>query len=163
MRKSAERIRYVADPGEWPTVAEAVGARLFQSIDIGPLQLHERTWVTAMVPWRASEEGFVNDDVPSGPLLRIGDERFIPGLKQLVETVRRASDRQTRLFIQLIDFLSIRPRPQRYKYFQRFLTITSEHRQRLELPDAAEEAVREAMMNLSEVDLGEVLSESWRI
>ena len=129
MWKPAERIRYVADPGEWPTVAEAVGARLFQSIDIGPLQLHERTWVPAMVPWRGSEGGFVNDDVlawyqrfaegrpgaivveatgvrdvPPGPLLRIGDERFILGLKQLVELVRRASDGQTRLFIQLIDF-----------------------------------------------------------
>jgi 2,4-dienoyl-CoA reductase-like NADH-dependent reductase (Old Yellow Enzyme family) len=77
----------------------------------------------------ASEEGFINDDVlawyqrfsegrpgvivveatgvrdvPSGLLLRISGERFIPGLKQFVETVRRASDGQTRLFIQLIDF-----------------------------------------------------------
>jgi hypothetical protein len=50
MWKPAERIRYVADPGKWPTVAEAVGARLFQSIDIGALQLHERTWEPAMVP-----------------------------------------------------------------------------------------------------------------
>ena len=28
-------------------------------------------------------------DVPSGPLLRIGHDRFLPGLTRLVETVRR--------------------------------------------------------------------------
>jgi hypothetical protein len=27
-------------------------------------------------------------DIPSGPLLRIGDDRFIPGLRKLVEAVR---------------------------------------------------------------------------
>ena len=85
-----------------------------------------------MVPWRASEEGFVTRDVlewygrfasgrpgaivveatgirdiPSGPLLRIGHDRFVPGLRELVETVRSASEGQTRLFIQIIDFLAV--------------------------------------------------------
>ena len=44
-------------------------------------------------------------DIPSGPLLRIGHDRFVPGLKELVDTVHRASDGHTKLFIQCIDFL----------------------------------------------------------
>ena len=94
----------------------------------------QRTWVPAMVPWRATEDGFVTPrsstgtpaspraspgvlvveatgirDIPSGPLLRIGDDRFIPGLRRLVETVRERSGGHTRLFIQLIDFLAREP------------------------------------------------------
>ena len=42
-------------------------------------------------------------DVPSGPLLRIGSDRFVPGLRRLVETVRERSGGRTRLFIQVID------------------------------------------------------------
>src|SRR6185295_3122154 len=70
-------------------------------------------------------------DVPSGPLLRIGHDRFLPGLKQLVETVRQASEGQTRLFIQIIDFLAVKRRPDPNKYFQRFLEITDRHREHL--------------------------------
>lgn len=106
-----------------------------------------------MVPWRATEDGFVSDDVldwyrryaegkpgaivveatgirdiPSGPLLRIGDDRFIPGLRKLVEVVREASDGETKLFIQIIDFLRINRRPPAEKYFQKYLQITDEHR-----------------------------------
>jgi 2,4-dienoyl-CoA reductase-like NADH-dependent reductase (Old Yellow Enzyme family) len=109
-----------------------------------------------MVPWRATEEGFVTEnvldwyrrfaegrpgaivveatgvrDIPSGPLLRIGHERFIPGLCELVETVRRASGGQTRLFIQIIDFLAVRRRPEKEKYFSRFLIIEERHRKKL--------------------------------
>ena len=109
-----------------------------------------------MVPWRATADGFVNDDVidwyarfargrpgaivveatgirdiASGPLLRIGDARFVPGLCKLVEGVRRASGGQTRLFIQLIDFLAIRRRVAPETYFERFFTIRDEHRHRL--------------------------------
>ena len=28
-----------------------------------PVRLAQRTWVPAMVPWRATEDGFVTDDV----------------------------------------------------------------------------------------------------
>ena len=42
---------------------EAAQARLFQSIPLGPTLLNECTWVPAMVPWRATETGFVTDDV----------------------------------------------------------------------------------------------------
>ena len=105
-----------------------------------------------MVPWRATEDGVVTRenlewygcfaagrpgaivveatgirDVPSGPLLRIGHDRFIPGLKELVETVRRESEGRTRLFIQIIDFLAVKRRPETSKYFDRFLAVTERH------------------------------------
>src|ERR1700755_935824 len=106
-----------------------------------------------MVPWRATADGFVTPDnldwyarfaegqpgvlvveatgirdIPSGPLLRIGHDRFIPGLTELARAVHEASGGQTLLFIQLIDFLSIRRRPPRDKYFARFLQLTDHHR-----------------------------------
>ncbi len=62
-------------------------------------------------------------DIPSGPLLRLGDDRFVPGIKQLVDVVRRASGGHTRLLIQLIDFLAMRRRPERAKYFERLLRL----------------------------------------
>jgi len=67
-------------------------------------------------------------DIPSGPLLRIGHERFIPGLQHPVDTVRQASDGETRLFIQIIDFLRINRRPPAEKFFRKYLQITGEHR-----------------------------------
>jgi dimethylglycine catabolism A len=106
-----------------------------------------------MVPWRATADGLVTQDnldwyqrfaegqpaalvveatgvrdIPSGPLLRIGHDRFLPGLRQLVEAVRRGSQGHTKLFIQIIDFLSVKRRPDPQKYFLKFLTITNRHR-----------------------------------
>lgn len=183
MWKPPERIRFRAQPGPWPTREEAERARLFQSIKLGPIGLHERTWVPAMVPWRATELGFVTDDVlawyrrfaegqpgaivveatgvrdvASGPLLRIGDDRFLDGLKRLVETVHEASRGRTRLFIQLIDFLAIRRRPEREKYFRRFLNITAEHRAKLGVADASELTIREMLMALQPNELAQVLT-----
>ncbi len=183
MWKPAQRIRFQAQPGRWPTREEATRARLFQGIALGPTWLEERTWVPAMVPWRATDTGFVTDDVldwyrrfaegrpgaivveatgvrdvASGPLLRIGDDRFLDGLKRLVDTVQKASGGRTRLFIQLIDFLAIRRRPQREKYFRRFLAITPKHREWLGMPDAPEESVRAKLMDLPDDDLAGVLT-----
>src|SRR5262249_59852941 len=70
-------------------------------------------------------------DVPSGPLLRIGDDRFIPGLERLVETVRRRSEGRTRLFIQVIDFVAVRRRPTPEAYFGRHLAVTPALRARV--------------------------------
>jgi len=151
-------IRHPLPPANWPTAEEAARARWFRPIWIGGVQLEQRTWVPAMVPWRATEEGHVTDDildwyarfasgrpgaivveatgvrdVASGPLLRIGDDRFLPGLEKLVETVRRASDGHTRLFIQIIDFLVVRRRPPPEKYFGRFLRVERRHRESLAL------------------------------
>jgi dimethylglycine catabolism A len=141
-------VRHELPDARWPSREEAEKSLLFSPVRVGPTRLESRTWVPAMVPWRATEDGFVTDenldwygrfaagrpgaivveatgvrDIPSGPLLRIGHDRFIPGLKQLAERVRRESGGQTRLFIQIIDFLSVKRRPEKAKFFERFLTI----------------------------------------
>jgi 2,4-dienoyl-CoA reductase-like NADH-dependent reductase (Old Yellow Enzyme family) len=156
MWRPPERIRWKPDAGRWPTAEEAAASRLFSPVAIGPVRLSARTWVPAMVPWRATEDGFVTPEVlawyerfargrpaalvveatgiryvPSGPLLRVGHDRFIPGLTELVKTVRAASGGETRLLIQLIDFLAIRRRPEPETFFRRYLKITERHRQAL--------------------------------
>jgi 2,4-dienoyl-CoA reductase-like NADH-dependent reductase (Old Yellow Enzyme family) len=164
-----------------PSAAEASSSRLFSPIDIGPVSLAQRTWVPAMVPWRATEEGYVTAevidwyerfatgmpgaivveatgirDVPSGPLLRIGHDRFLPGLTRLVETVRRASEGRTRLLIQLIDFLAIRRRPEPKKFFERFLAVTDRHR--AALPGLSDTDIRARLSAMSEAELAAVLT-----
>ncbi len=150
------RIRHALPATRWPTAAEASRARWFAPGRLGPLTVAEHTWVPAMVPWRATDDGLVTPevlawyarfaegqpgvlvveatgirDVASGPLLRIGDDRFIPGLQRLVDTVRERSGGRTRLFIQLIDFLAVRRRPEPERFFQRFLEIDAALRRRL--------------------------------
>ncbi|MEP6742112.1 MAG: NADH:flavin oxidoreductase, partial [bacterium] len=44
------------------------------------------------------------------------------------ETVREASDGQTKLFIQIIDFLAVKRRPEKEKFFERFLELKDRHR-----------------------------------
>ncbi len=178
-----ERIRHDAKAGRWPSAEEARRSPLFEPIQVGPIELRQRTWVPAMVPWRASEDGLVTPDVlawyerfargrpgaivveatgirdvASGPLLRIGEARFTAGLTQLVEAVRQASAGETRLFIQLIDFLSIRRRPEPGKFFERFLAVTPEHRRALDMPDAPEVQVRARLAALDESELASVLT-----
>jgi 2,4-dienoyl-CoA reductase-like NADH-dependent reductase (Old Yellow Enzyme family) len=136
-----------------------------------------------MVPWRANADGVVSRnvldwyarfargrpaalvveatgirDVPSGPLLRIGDDRFLPGLVELVRTVREASGGETRLYIQLIDFLAIRRRPDPGKYFERYLAVTDRHRERLAMPTASDAEVRVRLASLADGELDDVLS-----
>ena len=43
--------------------------------------------------------------------------------------MREASNGQTRLFIQILDFLAIKRRPDPDKFFQRFLAIAPRHRE----------------------------------
>lgn len=136
-----------------------------------------------MVPWRASEDGFVSDDIldwyarmargrpgvlvveatgirdiPSGPLLRIGDDRFIPGLTKLAEVVRDASQGHTQLFIQLIDFLAIRRRSDRAKFINRFLEVTDRHRRQLVADDDGEDKIRKKLLTLTDDELKAVLT-----
>ena len=178
-----ERIKYAPLRAPWPDAAEAAQSRLFSPVNVGAVTLNARTWIPAMVPWRASEDGEVTPavlqwyerfargrpaalvveatgvrDVPSGPLLRIGADRFIPGLTELTERVRRASDGQTKLFIQIIDFLNVRRRPDPTKYFERHLAVTQRHRDFLGYAHADEAAVRAALANLSEERLLQALS-----
>jgi 2,4-dienoyl-CoA reductase-like NADH-dependent reductase (Old Yellow Enzyme family) len=176
MWKPPERIKHEPPPGDWPTREEAARSLWFSPIQVGQVRLEERTWVPAMVPWRATEEGFVTPevlawyerfaagqpgalvveatgirDIPSGPLLRIGHDRFLPGLRDLVDTVRRASRGRTRLFIQIIDFLAIKRRPAPETYFRRYLQVTDRHRAFLGAPDDLPEAeLREHLLALPE-------------
>ena len=178
-----ERIKYAPLQAPWPDAAQAERSMLFQPITVGSVRLQSRTWVPAMVPWRASATGDVTPavlawyerfargrpaalvveatgvrDVASGPLLRISDDRFLPGLKQLTERVRRASGGETKLFIQIIDFLSIRRRPTPAKYFERFLQITPRHREFLQIPTGDEALVRQRLAALSDAELQQALS-----
>ncbi len=158
----------------------------FRPLRVGRLALEERTWVPAMVPWRATGEGEVTPevlawyrrfaegqpgaivveatgirDVPSGPLLRIGHERFESGLRQLVDAVREGSAGRTKLFIQLIDFLAIKRRPPREKFLRRFLQVDDSLRSRLptELASLDEPDLREALITHDDATLKEWLSE----
>ncbi|MBI4817780.1 MAG: NADH:flavin oxidoreductase [Deltaproteobacteria bacterium] len=143
-----------------------------------------------MVPWRASPDGDVTEevlawyrrfalgepgaivveatgirDVPSGPLLRIGHDRFVSGLRRLTDTVRQASGGRTRILIQLIDFLAIRRRPERAKFYSRFLELTTRHREWLVELDrdlvwlsASGDEVRSRLSELSEAEEERVLT-----
>jgi 2,4-dienoyl-CoA reductase-like NADH-dependent reductase (Old Yellow Enzyme family) len=191
MWKFANPIKHPIPPTSWPAAEEANRSLLFQPIKIGPLRLANRTWVPAMVPWRATEDGFVTQDnldwyrrfaegrpaalvveatgirdIPSGPLLRISHDRFLPGLRKLVETVREASAGRTKLFIQIIDFLAVRRRPEPLKYFQRFLEITNHHRRAiadltrdLNWIDADEVSVRAFLNDAPDTTIDSVLNE----
>lgn len=177
-------IRHPLPEARWPTAVEAARSRWFSPVRVGAATLEQRTWVPAMVPWRATEDGSVTPeilawyrrfaegrpgalvveatgvrDIPSGPLMRIGDDRFIPGLRRLVETVRTASGGHTRLFIQIIDFLRIRRRPDPERYFREFLVITDHHRGLLAGPDAA---IRSALAELPEAEVDRILTDRER-
>lgn len=175
----------------WPGADEAEGSRLFSPVSLGRgCSLTSRTWVPAMVPWRATEEGEVTDavvewygrfadgepgalvveatgirDVPSGPLLRIGHDRYVDGLRRLVDAVRARSSGRTRVLIQLIDFLTIRRRPEPAAYFARFIRLDEGHRRRLAalrsdeaLSLAPDEHVRAALAALPDDQLDAVLT-----
>ena len=186
------KVRHPLPPARWPTREEAARSRWFAPITLGQrLVVEERTWVPAMVPWRATDDGFVTQnvldwyarfaegqpgvlvveatgirDVPSGPLLRIGDDRFVPGLRRLVDTVREKSRGRTRFFIQIIDFLTVRRRPEPQKYFGRYLEITDALRVQLALwlhdrrwRQAPEDEVRRFLAAADRVTLETVLTD----
>ncbi|MDF1839452.1 MAG: NADH:flavin oxidoreductase [Planctomycetota bacterium] len=173
----------------WPSREQAERSLLFSPAKVGAFTAPTRSWIPAMVPWRATEEGEVTQDVidwygrfaegqpgvlvieatgirdvASGPLLRIGHDRYIPGLKRIVDEVRERSKGQTKLLIQLIDFLSIRRRPEPEKFFARFLQIQDRHREALtqitgqaEWKTADESQVRTALQELSSEDAARAL------
>lgn len=171
------RQRHEIPAEAWPTADQARDSLFFSPLRLASgLELENRAWVPAMVPWRATGDGVVTDDVlawygrfaagrpgaivveatgirdvPSGPLLRIGDDRFLPGLRELVRVVREASDGHTRLLIQCIDFLSIRRRPAPERYFGRYLALRDAHREAVADHDAHvdvadDDAVRAALL-----------------
>jgi 2,4-dienoyl-CoA reductase-like NADH-dependent reductase (Old Yellow Enzyme family) len=190
MWQPPERIKHAVPAARWPTAEEAAASTLFSPIAIGAREARQRTWVPAMVPWRATDDGFVTPDVidwyrrfaegrpgvlvveatgirdiPSGPLLRIGADRFVPGLRDLVRAIKEGSGGETLVFIQIIDFLAIKRRPPKDKFLARFLEITRRHHQVLaehsgdaSWLDAPEAKIREALAALGDDELREVLS-----
>ena len=103
--------------------------RLFEPITINGVELRNRIVMPAMVMNHATEEGFVNEDVlqhysarakggvgmivveaagvldrKSGRLLKVYDDKFIPGLKRLADTIHEGGAKAN---IQLVHFLRI--------------------------------------------------------
>lgn len=179
---SDKRLLRLLPIERWPAREEAAAMRWFSPVRVGPIELADRTWIPAMVPWRATEDGFVTPavlawyrrfaegqpgaivveatgirDVPSGPLLRIGHDRFVPGLRALCDTVREASGGRTKLFIQLIDFLAIKRRVEAEKLISRFLVIDDALRERLGAASDAEARAR--LLALDPAALDDVLGE----
>ncbi|MEZ6015109.1 MAG: NADH:flavin oxidoreductase [Planctomycetota bacterium] len=145
-------MKYSLPDHPWPTKEAAARSRLYTPLEVGPMTVATRAWVPAMVPWRSNEDGDVTPevldwygrfadgrpgvlvveatgirDVPSGPLLRIGHDRCLPGLRRLTELVRERSGGETRVLIQIIDFLRIRRRPEPARYFAEYLAVRPEH------------------------------------
>lgn len=191
MWKPPERVRHALPSEIAPTADEAARSLSFSPLTLSSgLTLASRAWVPAMVPWRATDEGLVTSavvawyerfargepgalvveatgvrDVPSGPLLRAGHERFVPGLAEVARAVRAASRGATRLFVQLIDFLPLRRRPARERYLGEFLQLDAGHRARLAelvadptIHTASDERVRAALCALSDDALASVLT-----
>ena len=181
MWRPPERIKYRPSVESWPTAEEARISLLYQPLEYQRLKVCQRTWVPAMVPWRSNPSGVVTRDVvnwyqrfamgkpgaivveatgvrdiPSGPLLRISDDRYIEGLSKIVEAVKQASEGETRLFIQLIDFLAIRRRPQKMRFLSEFLTITEAHMKQLGSNDEVE--VRRQLVAANDEQLKEILT-----
>ena len=174
----------------WPTATEAAAMRWFSPIRIGPIEARERTWVPAMVPWRAGTDGEVTDavldwyrrfaagqpgvivveatgigEVKSGPLLRIGDDRYIAGLRRLSQAIREASGGRSRVFVQLIDFLTVRRRPTAEKFFLRHLVVDralrirmADHLHAPTMLTIEEENLRAQLLELEDADHRVVLA-----
>jgi 2,4-dienoyl-CoA reductase-like NADH-dependent reductase (Old Yellow Enzyme family) len=104
--------------------------RLFDPLKIGGMTIPNRIMVPAMVTHLCKEDGVVTQDtidrymryaaggaglivveamaihqVKSGPLLRISDDKYIPGLRELAQKVHAASD--SRIVPQIIHFLKV--------------------------------------------------------
>jgi len=104
--------------------------KLFEPLKIGGMVIPNRVMVPAMVTHLCKEDGVVTQDtidryvryasggaglivveamaihqVKSGPLLRISDDQYIPGLRELVNRVHGTSD--SKIVPQIIHFLKV--------------------------------------------------------
>ena len=152
----------MADPGR---------SLLFQPFPIGKdgLVLPNRIWLPAMVTWRGTEDGFVTPsvreiylryalggagmivleaigirDVASGPLLRLSDDRFVPGLRTLREEMRSVS--ASLVIPQIIDFLKIARRKPTREFLEGMVRKGRLPGRVLDLSDAEFEAQHEAWL-----------------
>lgn len=142
---------------------------LFTPFEIGRAVLPNRIWLPAMVTWRGTDEGFVTPsvreiylryalggagmivleatgvrDVASGPLLRLSDDRFVPGLQELRDAMREVS---TSLVIpQIIDFLKIATRKPTRAFLEGMVKRGKLKESVLALSDAEFEANHEAYL-----------------
>ncbi len=182
MWKPKERINFETKVTKWPSAEEAANSLLFSPLKYKNLTVQNRCWIPAMVPWRATEQGEVTQDVidwyrrfakakpgaiiveatgirdiASGPLLRASHDRYIDGLRKIVTAVKQASHGQTQIYIQLIDFLSIRRRPRAEDFFSRFLQITDLHFDKTGLSD--EQAVRDYLLGATDETRKSILTE----
>ena len=110
-----------------PSPAESL---LFTPMTVNGVTLPNRVWLPAMVTWLSNDAGEVTEDVrrryvryakggpgmivleamgirdiASGPLLRIGHDRYVPALRSLVDEIHATAD--VRVIPQVIDFLKI--------------------------------------------------------
>jgi 2,4-dienoyl-CoA reductase-like NADH-dependent reductase (Old Yellow Enzyme family) len=104
--------------------------KLLEPLDINGMVIPNRIAVPAMVTRLSGEDGYVNDHIvdryrryaegevglivveatavhraKSGPLLRIGDDEFIPGHRRLAEAVHATSD--SKVVPQIIHFMKV--------------------------------------------------------
>lgn len=104
--------------------------KLFEPLNIKGMVVPNRIMVPAMVTRLSGEDGFVNQNIidryvryaqgqvglivveamavhqaKSGPLLRISDDKFIPGLRDLVRRIHDTSD--SKVVPQIIHFLKV--------------------------------------------------------
>jgi 2,4-dienoyl-CoA reductase-like NADH-dependent reductase (Old Yellow Enzyme family) len=104
--------------------------KLFEPLDVGGMTIPNRIMVPAMVTRLSGEDGHVNQDITdryvryaqggtglivveamaihgfkAGPLLRISDDAFVPGLRAMVQRVHDAS--HSKIVPQLIHFMKI--------------------------------------------------------
>ncbi len=104
--------------------------KLFEPLDINGMKLPNRILVPAMVTRLSGEDGYVNADIAeryiryaeggvgmivieatavhgakSGPLLRLNDDSFLPGHRDMIRRVRDISD--SKLVPQIIHFMKV--------------------------------------------------------
>ena len=104
--------------------------KLFEPLNVGGMLIPNRVMVPAMVTRLSGEDGLVNKDITdryvryaqggaglivieamavhhakSGPLLRISDDRFVPGLADLVRRIHDTSD--SKVVPQIIHFMKV--------------------------------------------------------
>src|SRR5664279_120306 len=104
--------------------------KLFKSLNVSGMLIPNRVMVPAMVTRLSGEDGFVNQNITdryvryaqggaglivieamavhqskSGPLLRISDDQYVPGLIDLVRRIHDTSD--SKVVPQIIHFLKV--------------------------------------------------------
>ena len=111
-------------------IPENMTMKLFEPLNVGGFRIANRVMVPAMVTRLSGEDGLVNRDIvdryvryaqggpglivieamavhhaKSGPLLRISDDQFVPGLADLAQRIHDTSD--SKVVPQIIHFMKV--------------------------------------------------------